>query len=108
MVGPGLLVSGTGQAQARASTRDDGRGLPNGDPERRWLARCAALTRGTRGSTGQRPREGKRRGGQGEAARWATAIRVVFNPEPGAWPAMPDGEGGLSGARGPRPGRRSH
>jgi hypothetical protein len=36
------------------------------------------------GSTSQRPHEGKRRGGEGEATGWAAAFRVVFNLESGA------------------------
>jgi hypothetical protein len=106
--GLGPLVSGKGQVQARARTRADERRLLSGDPERMGLARCAALTRGTRGSTGQQPREGERRGGEGEAIGWAATIRVVFNPKSGARPAMTYSEGVLFGARGPRLGRWSH
>jgi hypothetical protein len=94
----------------RGCGRADGWGPPGGNSERRGrrLALCAVLTRGTRGSTGQRPREGKEEGGEGEAVGWAAAVRVVFNPEPGARLAMPDCEGALSGACGLRPRRRSH
>jgi hypothetical protein len=61
MVGLGLLVSGTGQAR----TRVDEQGPLGGDPEQRGSARCAVLTRGTRGSTGQQTRERERGGGRG-------------------------------------------
>jgi hypothetical protein len=50
---------------------------------------------------------GERRGGR-EAAGWTTAIRVVFNPELGAWPAMPDDEEALSEVCSLWPRLRSH
>lgn len=51
---------------------------------------------------------GKERGREGEAAGWTAAVSVVFNLESVARSTMPDGEGALFGARGPRPRRRSH
>jgi hypothetical protein len=57
----GPLASGAGQAQTWAQTLTDGHGPPGGNTERRErvLVLRTALTRGTRGSTGQRLREGK-------------------------------------------------
>jgi hypothetical protein len=60
----GPLVSGVEQAQARARMCADGRGPLGGDSERsgRSLALRVVRTHGTRGSTGQRSREGKEEG----------------------------------------------
>jgi hypothetical protein len=64
-------------ADARWQIGPSGRRLRE---EGRGSTRCAALTHETRGSTGQWPLEGKRRGGESEAVGWATVVRVVFNP----------------------------
>jgi hypothetical protein len=41
---------------------------------------------------------GKGEGEEGEAAGWAPAVRVVFKPKLGAWPAALDDEGPSLGA----------
>lgn len=40
----------------------------------------------------------EKKGGGSEAAGWATAVRVIFNPESGAWLVMPSSEGAFSRA----------
>jgi hypothetical protein len=54
------------------------------------------LIRGTGGpQASDRAREKKGREGV-EAARWATTVKIIFNPKPGAWLVMPNGGvGGL-------------
>jgi hypothetical protein len=59
--GTGWLVSGTGQVQARVRACTDGRGLLGSDPVRKGEGRHGADAWDP-GSTGQRPREGRREG----------------------------------------------
>jgi hypothetical protein len=74
------------------------RGPPVSGTERgkRDSTRRAALTRGT-GAHGPVTARGKREEEGSEVVGWAMAVGVVFNPEPGARLAMPDGGKDLSG-----------
>jgi hypothetical protein len=87
-VGPRL-----GQARWSAALRGCRHGERARTEEARWAAtqsggergsaQRTTLTHGTRGSTGQWPCEGEEKGGEGEAIRWTSAVRVVFNHESG-------------------------